>query len=202
MRNAILKQNPQANGLMQKAVEHAEAFCCRMQEAKAHAATAGWFLLQARAMVGDGGWLDYLACFASQISRGSAYRYMQFAEEVMQWAADDRPAITSPTDKLNHGIEIAMASPRTFTQILRESRLMRRFGEYDPERYEAKKLSGGGDRQLEFRLERFATGLRQLVTLPELPADTDLDDLERDLEAALAHVRTLKSGTSGRTLDV
>jgi len=200
MLQPILRNNTAANGLMEKALEHQEGFEVRQREAKAHAATCGWYLLQAKAKVGEGAWVDYIACFADRISRMSAWRYMQFAQEVMAWAGDDRPALSSPVALLNHGIEIAMESPRTFTQILRESRLMRRFGEYDPERYAAKKVSdGGGQMELDFGL--FTKGLRRLTRLPELPGGTDLDRLERDLEAALKHVRQLR-GTSGRTLDV
>lgn len=191
---------------MEKALAHSAEFVGLLAQAKAHAATAGWFFLQAKEVVGDGNWGDYVACFSDRIGRRTVTRYMEFTLEVIEWAQAERPALTSQMELLNHGIEMALESPRTFTQLLRELKLMRRFGEYDPERYQQKKLSEGGDqrgKQLELDFGRFTTGLRQLARLPEIPADTDLDldELEHDLEAALTHVRELK-GTAGRTLDV
>lgn len=178
-----------ATELMVKGIEHHRLFREKAAELKVAAANAGWFFMLAKEKVPHGDWMTFMGGFQHELSHTTAWRYMQFTEEIMRWAAEARPDLKTQEELLQIGVDLALKSPRGITAILRATGDMEKFGEYDPERYQEKK-ERTPEQQLEIQFTDTVRAVSRLVTWDwSLAKAEQLDTAERELFAALEKVR-------------
>ena len=194
-----------ADTWISEALSHTEKAKAAFRNFHLHTLNAGVFFIKARETAGEGNFGTLLLNYSKQISRRSAYRYMEFAEAALTWAKQERPDLSDP-ELLNYARSMCLQSPREFIALLRSEtvngqHLLRPFGEYDAVRYQSRKL--GQSTPVKFN---FSKGLTVLDTLAHLDAPEfvfDLPDgtsqvealaeLEQKLELSLTKVRAVRS---------
>lgn len=171
---------------------------------KVHAMNAGWNFMQSRLVCDREGmnFDEFLGCYEKQISRTSAYRYMQFVESALEWAAAEQPSLKAkPAELLKAAYKVVLQSPKPFIALMRQLGEMRKFGEYDAVKYAIARR--GGSQQIEFSFDKVSSSLDLLAHIDDanyvmnFGEGTDesaaLEELEAKLETALNKVRAHKS---------
>jgi hypothetical protein len=157
-----------ADKWMQQALAESAKMRHAWQQTKLAALNAGLFFFNARAAV-EGDFNEYLACYEDKISRTSVYRWIQFYESALEWAAQEKPSLKSkPALLLEYARKMVMQSPKPFVALMRQLGEMRKFGEYDSVKYAAqKRLSNGSQLQFEFDFSQAASALDLLMHVSE-----------------------------------
>jgi hypothetical protein len=142
----------------------AESENCRksFKQTKIHAMNAGMAFSKAREAL-DGEFVAYLAKYEHVVSKTSVYRYMEFFETALAWAADQNPALKNKQDDwIKAAYDVVLQSPKPFIALMRQLGEMRKFGEYDSVKYATKKL-GAGNTQIEFAFDDLLAPLDHLA---------------------------------------
>ncbi len=207
MSNLITKKHSAVGKWIQQAITQHEAFYSGFNKLKEHALNAGIFFLSAQQASEHGEFESELIACEGKISRTTVYRYIAFANEVLEWTKAENPKLTSMDDLRKAAVKIVLQSPKGYIALCRQLSLMRKFGEYDEVKYKAKKLLGQG--QIEFNFADLATSVEQLTHFgdanytfkyPEGVDETEfINTVELKLEAALSTIRRLKKT---QTVDV
>lgn len=145
----------------------AESENCRksFKQTKIHAMNAGMAFAKARETL-EGEFVAYLAKYEHVVSKTSVYRYMEFFETAMAWAADQNPALkNNQADWVKAAYDVVLQSPKPFIALMRQLGEMRKFGEYDSVKYATKKLTGAP--QIEFSFDELLAPLDHLVHFGE-----------------------------------
>jgi hypothetical protein len=170
---------------------------------KVHALNAGWNFIQARIVCERDGsnFTELLAHHEKQISQASAYRYMQFAESALEWAAAEQPSLKGkPAELLKAAYKVVLQSPKPFIALMRQLGEMRKFGEYDAVKYATRKLGTG--QQIEFSFDKVSSTLDLLTHLGDpnyvmtfgegVDEVAAIEQLEVQFETALEKLRAHK----------
>lgn len=154
------------------------------KSAKLKSLMAGRHFRLARQLSEHGEWLAYAE--AANISRSTIHRCIEFLELAEDWVKQSNPTLTGAL--LARAVDEAiMHSPKPFTALLREWKLVEQIGAYDPAAYAQRKI--GGPVQMEFHYEPCITYLDALCSSPVNLAQSSLQTLETKLETALQAVR-------------
>jgi hypothetical protein len=189
-----------------------------LHKAKNAAIITGWFLLQARNACQHGEWEDIIGEFEGRISIRTVRAYIQFTEDALVSVIAEKKKLTAEQVKgyeltnreladaaLRDAAEtVVIQSAANFTELARELRVFRKFGEHDAVQYAAAKARAAKGntepRQIEFNWELSLHGLRSLGAIDRVPVDkldvAKLADLETQLTAALAKVRDARANLS------
>jgi hypothetical protein len=214
------KANPSA--WFQQAIKSHQETEGFLHKAKNAAIITGWFLLQARNACQHGEWEDITAEFETKISYRTVRAYIQFAEDALVSVIAEKKKLTAEQVKsyeltnreladaaLRDAAEtVVIQSAANFTELARELRVFRKFGEHDAVQYAAAKARAAKGntepRQIEFNWELSLHGLRSLGAIDRVPVDkldgTKLADLETQLTAALAKVRDARANLQATDL--
>ena len=203
---ALAKKGNVGKWIEQAIVQH-ESFVAGFQKLKEHALNAGIFFLTAQQIAEHGDWEMELLAHQEKVSRTTVYRYIAFANEVLEWTKVEHPKLTSMEDLRKAAVKIVLQSPKGYIALCRQLSLMRKFGEYDEVKYKAKKLLGQG--LIEFNFADLATSVEQLTHFGDtnytfkFPEGVDeaeyISTVELKLEAALSTIRRIKKT---QTVDV
>ena len=184
-----------ADKWMLEGVREHEQFQRAFQSAKEHALNAGIFFQSAQANFEHGEWDNFIAGYSHKISRATIYRYLQFAQEVLEWAKSENPKLVGMEKLSAAAREMVLQSPKGLVALCRELKLMRKFGEYDEVKYRARKLLGDGGAQIEFEFEAAEKTLQMLCDPKvhfKFPEGTDeavaLTELQGTLKSASLRV--------------
>lgn len=184
-----------------------------LHQAKNAALLAGWFFIQSRNTCEHGEWLDLLKEFEAKISERTVRRYILFTEDALVSVIAEKRKLTDEQVKayqLTHreladttlrdaAGEVVIQSAANFTELARELRLFRKFGEYDSVQHAAAtaRAAKAAPRQIEFNWDLALGGLQSLKAIERVPVDkldtAKLTQLETELETALAKVREAKA---------
>ena len=137
---------------MRDGIKASARFRVKFEEAKNAAIDAGICFYKARESYYVGDFGDYVATFDKQISERTVFRYINFIEEILEWAARAEPKLAGKFDKLIElGRKMAMQSPKGYTALCRslkdpnsDENLLRANGEYNPAKYQREKLRESG----------------------------------------------------------
>jgi hypothetical protein len=193
---------------MERGIVESEQCRKSFKATKIHAMNAGHAFAKAREGL-DGEFVAYLAKYEHQVSKTTVYRYMEFYEAALAWAADQNPQLKNkPEELLKAAYEVVLQSPKPFIALMRQLGDMRKFGEYDAVKYATKKL-GGGSQQIEFAFDTAFSAVEMLahigdenyvIKYPEGKDEAEaITELETKLEAALTRVRQIKQ--HGRVIE-
>ena len=198
MSNLPIKKNGSAAKYVEQGIQQHQQFIAAFRKAKEHALNAGFFFLSAQECAEHGDFESVLLKYEEQCGRSTIYRYIDFAKEVLEWARLEAGKDATADQLLTAGRSMVLQSPRGYIALCRQLSLMRKFGEYDEVKYKTKKLLGES-KQLAFTFEELTAHLKVYTTdfKLELPEGKDeaaaLDELEAELENALASVRSRKN---------
>ena len=157
-----------ANKWMQQGI--AESNRCResFEQTKIRALNAGVFFIKARTEVGDGEFSIFVARYEDrgETTRTTVYRYIQFTECALEWAAAQHPELKNkPEALLKAAYKVVLQSPKPFVALMRQLGEMRKFGEYDSVKYATRKLNNGS--QLQFKFDELLAPLDHLAHFGE-----------------------------------
>lgn len=171
---------------------------------KVHALNAGWNFMQARLVCERDGEVfeNLIHAHEHQISRRSVFRYVEFAESALAWAAAEQPSLKAkPAELLKAAYKVVLQSPKPFIALMRQLGEMRKFGEYDAVKYAIAKR--GGVQQIEFSFDKVSSSLDLLTHLDDVNYVMNfgegkdeaeaLAELEAKLENALEKIRGYKN---------
>jgi hypothetical protein len=194
---------------MERGIVESESCRKSFKATKIHAMNAGHAFAKAREGL-DGEFVAYLAKYEHQVSKTTVYRYMEFFEAALAWAADQNPQLKNkPDELLKSAYEVVLQSPKPFIALMRQLGDMRKFGEYDSVKYATKKLSAGSNAQIEFAFDDVFSTVDILshlgdenyqINYPEGKDSVEaLTELEAKLDSALTRVRQIKQ--HGRVIE-
>jgi hypothetical protein len=162
-------------------------------KAKERILDAGFFFIKSHAACDHGEFLALIEHHAKQVSQRSVYTYMEFARLACEWAKEAKPTLTGA--KLEKAAyEIVLRSPKPFTLLLREWKMIEQVGAYHPTDYQARKLTQG---ELNFSFEAAVAQLDALTVKPEVIRElkpSSLQKLHERLKASLALVDECMNG--------
>lgn len=167
------------------------------RNAKVAAIEAGVSFIRAKSLCKHGQWEELVQRSSQKISMRQVQRCMEFAVYMLDEARRADPSLTEATLK-SAAIKLVMRSPKPFTALLREMKLVTQVGAYDPERHqELEREHRMAAVQIEFRFEEFERHVVALATAPNVEelAASSLSKLEIKLEAALDRIRGLLAAT-------
>lgn len=167
---------------------------CRdaFEETKIRALNAGVFFIKARAEVGEGEFNNLILRYEErqEIGRSTVYRYIQFTEGALEWAAAEHPELRNKADALlKAAYKVVLQSPKAFVALMRQLGEMRKFGEYDSVKYATRKL--GSPTQIEFHFDKVFGAVDLLSHLGDanyqicFPTDKDETEALKELRDKL-----------------
>lgn len=171
----------------------AESTACRkaFSDTKLHAMYAGHAFAQARQTM-PGEFVDYLATFSDRVSKTTVYRYIEFYEAALNWAAEANPQLRDDPEALfRAATSVVLQSPKPFIALMRQLGDMRKFGEYDAVKYATKKLAGASS-QIEFDFDKVFSAVDLLAHIGEdnyvikYPENKDETEALRELRDKMA----------------
>ena len=186
----------EAQSWLTKAAKEHKKFVASFRASKEGALTAGAFLSKAHALCDHGEWEPMLEKHG--LNRMTAWRYQTLYTEAMEWARNEHATLTDETKLFQCALKLAVQSPKGLVALCRELGEMRKFGEYDPTEYQAKKLTAGESAIGTITPGTYKRVMRSLdwvtqetITVEDLD-QTQIDGLADWLTRALAKVKSLR----------
>lgn len=190
------------------ALEEDKKSCSAFTNMIAATFNAGIYFSNCKAEIKYGEWEQWVEAIITErsypISRRTIYRYIEFAEDVIAYAATQNPGITNRDKLIAAARKLTLHSPKALVSVLRERKQLRQFGEYDPVRYQQKRDEPA--EQLTFAFEPLTDRLKPLAIYRNEPERVDpwlktlslssVAKLKSDLEAAAAVVNHFLSRNS------
>ena len=186
----------EAQSWLTKAAKEHKKFVASFRASKEGALTAGAFLSKAHALCDHGEWEPMLEKHG--LNRMTAWRYQTLYTEAMEWARNEHATLTDETKLFQCALKLAVQSPKGLVALCRELGEMRKFGEYDPTEYQAKKLTAGESAIGTITPGTYKRVMRSLdwvtqetITVEDLDQN-QIDGLADWLTRALAKVKSLR----------
>lgn len=165
-------------------------------KAKERAFDSGAHFAAAKSNSQHGEFEEYILTAKDRISRPQVFRCIEFFEHCLQWAENEFPDTKGPI-LIAHARALVMRSPKPWTAMLREMKLVDQIGAYDPDAYAEKKRNqrlNGGQLEFHFRYEETLKHLDHFLQDDCIDLEkSSIDAYVKKLEAALQKARALTS---------